>query len=160
MKFKENNTETYPSIQEPIIYFLLDKEDVVYVGQSKSGMGRPYQHKDKVFDKISVLKCSEKVLDALETEYIKKYKPKYNKKIGNTHYSLARTKRIIKKNTNIHDFNIYDLNKILKKLDILTYEFKGTDYITSLDFDKIFSFVKNTSDGIFERNIWKNKVFN
>ena len=90
MKFKENNTETYPSIQEPIIYFLLDKEDVVYVGQSKSGMGRPYQHKDKVFDKISVLKCSEKVLDALETEYIKKYKPKYKQK--NWEYSLFISK--------------------------------------------------------------------
>lgn len=45
MNFAENeNSRILPNVQSPIIYFLMDGDEVVYVGQSKIGLARPYYH--------------------------------------------------------------------------------------------------------------------
>ena len=72
---------------EPLIYFLFDRNKIVYIGETETEFGkRIYQHKDKKFD---VVKCiSSKKLSFLKNKYfrkyyelrwINKYKPKYNK---------------------------------------------------------------------------------
>ena len=72
---------------EPLIYFLFDRNKIVYIGETETEFGkRIYQHKDKKFD---VVKCiSSKKLSFLKNEYFRKYyelrwinkfKPKYNK---------------------------------------------------------------------------------
>lgn len=72
MNFAENeNSRILPNVQSPIIYFLMDGDEVVYVGQSKIGLARPYSHKDKKFTKIAIINCKESELDDKETEFIK-----------------------------------------------------------------------------------------
>lgn len=56
MNFAENeNSRILPNVQSPIIYFLMDEDEVVYVGQSKIGLSRPYSHKDKNLPKLQLL---------------------------------------------------------------------------------------------------------
>lgn len=148
-----------PNIQSPIIYFLLDNDEVVYVGQSKIGLARPYIHKDKNFTHIAFISCEEDMLDEKETEFIKKYRPKYNKMAGNSDYSFNRAKSVIKSKTTIHNFNICDLRKLIDKFGIETYTFENSEYMEACDFEKIYMFVKETSDGITDKALWKNKVF-
>jgi len=160
MQFEERKISTIlPNVQSPIIYFLLDGGEVVYVGQSRVGLVRPYIHKDKIFTHVAFIDCNESDLDDKETEFIKKYNPKYNKRAGNSDYSFNRTKAVIKSQTNIHNFNIHDLRRLIDKFGIKTYTFENSEYMESCDFEKIFLFVKETSDGITDKNLWKKKVF-
>lgn len=160
MNFAENeNSRILPNVQSPIIYFLMDEDEVVYVGQSKIGLARPYSHKDKKFTKIAIINCKESELDDKETEFIKKYNPKYNKMAGKSDYSYARIKTIIKSQTNIHSFNVYDVRKLVTKLGLKTYIFNGSIYINAEDFNKMFTFVKETSNGVKNKEEWKKKVF-
>ena len=64
------------------IYFLLQDEEVVYVGKCVNGLARLTAHKtDKKFNYFCWLDCpnaDDKKLLQLETKYILKYLPKYN----------------------------------------------------------------------------------
>ena len=69
---------------EPIIYLLIKhntykRPEVVYVGQSKRGIKRIFEHKNKDFSDIAIIPCEEKDLNKLEQFYIEMYRPKYNK---------------------------------------------------------------------------------
>lgn len=74
---------------KPCIYFLIQTKEygiktsrkVVYVGKSKRGMQRIFEHSNKKFDAFSYIICNENDLDKLEKEYIDKYRPIYNKSI-------------------------------------------------------------------------------
>lgn len=73
------NKKSY-SIQ-PIIYFLLSGDEIVYVGQSKHGISRIYKHvtdKTKSFTHYFYHSCPVEYLNYLEKLYIKKFTPKYN----------------------------------------------------------------------------------
>lgn len=62
------------------IYFLIDKDLVVYVGQSHNIKHRMIQHnKEKVFDNIYYFECPESELNELEAKYIGEFNPSYNK---------------------------------------------------------------------------------
>lgn len=64
------------------IYFLINKNKVVYVGQTKNGLFRVFEHiKTKYFEKFSIFSCDEYLLDYYENYFIMKYKPKLNKVI-------------------------------------------------------------------------------
>ena len=81
MKFEEKEELEIPieKLFSPMIYFLIKNNEVVYVGQSKKGINRPYQHFQlKDYDCFKFINCNEKDLDFLETNYIIKYKPIYN----------------------------------------------------------------------------------
>lgn len=61
------------------IYFLCQGDVVVYVGQTHSGLYRPYSHhKDKQFDNVKIIPCKLNELDALERHFIEKYQAHYN----------------------------------------------------------------------------------
>ena len=65
------------------VYFLIDQELIVYVGQSRSNIiGRITAHKkDKIFDRYHVIECKESDLDQLEAHYISQFTPIYNRSI-------------------------------------------------------------------------------
>lgn len=68
------------------IYFLIHEGVVVYVGQSRNIRSRIGQHISegaKVFDSIAHVPCAASALAGLETKYIEKLMPKYNK-VGNS----------------------------------------------------------------------------
>lgn len=65
----------------PGIYFLIDGQEIVYVGQSMNLPLRIDQHRResrKTFDRFTVYPCPEKLLDKLERHYIHVFRPKYN----------------------------------------------------------------------------------
>ena len=51
---------------------------MVYVGQTKAGLYRPFSHKDKKYDNVKVIPCKLNELNTLEQQFIEKYKPRYN----------------------------------------------------------------------------------
>ena len=86
--FEETNAKEIPLIKGSLIYFLVKNNEVVYVGQTKNGLYRPFSHYNKDFDKVYVKKCRTVDLDVIEDYYILKYKPIYNKQI-NDGYALS-----------------------------------------------------------------------
>lgn len=128
MIFEERDFVELPLIEKDIIYFLLQDDEVVYVGQSKSGCKRPYEHlSSKQFNKIMVVNCDEKGLDRLEDFFIRKYSPKYNKILNN---NISISFNSIKTNFNI---SIPKLKKVLKCKGINYFELNNTKYLFKED---------------------------
>ncbi len=63
------------------IYFLIQCNEIVYVGQATDIIGRVYHHtKKKIFDSFSYLEC-EGDMNLVEAEYILRFDPAYNRKL-------------------------------------------------------------------------------
>ena len=60
------------------VYFLVQDQEVVYVGQSVNIYSRIAQHPDKKFDKYAFVPCEVALLDKLESLYIHTLKPRLN----------------------------------------------------------------------------------
>lgn len=62
------------------VYYLTDKKEIVYIGQSIDIEDRIKQHKNssKVFDDFHCVECKKEELDEFECNEIIKHKPKYN----------------------------------------------------------------------------------
>lgn len=83
-----------------LIYALIDKDEIVYIGQSTNILVRISSHltSKKIFDSWSLVEnlgiyTTSKEVNRLEEKYIKKFLPKYNK-IHNTEYQ----KKVLDKN--------------------------------------------------------------
>ena len=58
MKFEEGSYIDLTDIPKCFIYFLIDNEEVVYVGQTTKGLSRvEVHHKDKLFDRVYAILC-------------------------------------------------------------------------------------------------------
>lgn len=60
------------------VYFLLDGDEVVYVGQAVNVYSRIGQHTDKRFDRYAFVPCAVDALDMLESLYIHCLRPRLN----------------------------------------------------------------------------------
>ena len=60
------------------VYFLVDGNEVVYVGQSVNIYSRIPQHHNKRFDRYLYVPCKPELLNALESLYIHCLQPKLN----------------------------------------------------------------------------------
>jgi hypothetical protein len=61
------------------VYFLIDVDRVVYVGQSVNVYSRIPQHYTKKFDKYAYVPCTNQQLNVLESLYIHLLQPKFNR---------------------------------------------------------------------------------
>ena len=123
----ELKTYEMPNNVKNGIYLLINDEEVVYVGQTKSGLRRIMQHNDKVFNKYSFVETPLDELDYYEDIYIMKFQPKYNNFYSYYRISIdsayRQLKHCIKKQLNINQFKEYvEDNKIEIK--------KFKDYLT------------------------------
>lgn len=121
MKFNEpgKDIKSIPNISDSLIYFLLDGEDVVYVGQTQRGLSRPFHHSDKNFTKINFFRCPSEKLDYWEDYYIQKYKPFYNKQCNyKMRWGLYRVRKQIRK-YKFPKYTIWDLRDLMKELVIV-----------------------------------------
>lgn len=118
------------------VYFLINDNEVVYVGQTQNGLKRIMQHSDKEFNKYSFIELPPEELDYYEDLYIMKYQPKYN-----NFYNFQRTsidscynklKYNVKKQINIHQFKDY-----LEKENIKIEKFKEYSVIKKEEFNYI-----------------------
>ena len=67
--------------RKPIVYLLMQGDEVVYVGKSVSRITRLYQHwslSDKEFDRVATIKCDALDQAQLETSLIAMLRPRYN----------------------------------------------------------------------------------
>jgi hypothetical protein len=121
MKFNEpgKDIKSIPNVSDSLIYFLLDGEDVVYVGQTHHGLRRPFQHFDKDFTEIKFFHCPPEELDYWEDCYIQKYKPIYNKQCNyKMRWGLYRIRNQIRKHK-FPRYTMWDLRDVLKELRIV-----------------------------------------
>lgn len=73
------------------VYFLLKDNEIVYVGTSDKDctLRISIHKKDKDFDKYYILECKDKKKrEFLESEYIFKFSPKYNRSISKNNTSI------------------------------------------------------------------------
>ena len=135
MKIDENGLIEVKSAS--LIYFLIDRYDeVVYVGQTRNGAGRAFQHHDIDFQRVMILPCDVSELDKLEDKYIKKYIPKFNMSINTVmNISLAKASRQIKKSA--PTFNLRKLRKLITEKGIETFTFNGITYLPIGEYNKV-----------------------
>lgn len=65
------------------VYFLIESERCVYVGQAKSLKNRLTGHADKEYDAVKYILVKPQYVDAVESAFIQRYRPKYNSSGGN-----------------------------------------------------------------------------
>ncbi|HGA7692125.1 TPA: GIY-YIG nuclease family protein [Salmonella enterica subsp. enterica serovar Virchow] len=75
---REISTAALPWNHATGVYFLLDGDDVVYVGQSRNVYSRISSHPGKNFNRYAFVPCAVEALDKLESLYIHLLRPKLN----------------------------------------------------------------------------------
>ncbi len=134
---------TIPKYLNCFVYFLIKENEVVYVGKTLQGIKRPFEHKDKDFDEVKIMYCKENELDYFEDKYIIKYKPLYNKQVNYKYnYSFSMIKRLIRKNTDLKNFSLIDLKKLIRILNIKISKQYKIDTISCNDYEKILNYIK------------------
>lgn len=122
-----------PNQIKTAVYLLYDDNEVVYVGQTKSGLKRIMQHNNKIFNRYSFIECSVDDLDYFEDVYIMKFQPKYNHFYNYSRMSLEscyrKLKYQIQKQINLNEFIDF-----VEKSGIEVLIFKGTKTILKKDF--------------------------
>jgi hypothetical protein len=103
--------------RECFIYFLIRNNEIVYVGQTKQGIPRIFQHfNTKEYDSYSVCKCNEDELNELEAHYIIKLHPIYNSKTLPTNINYKSIHEIKK---------LFRINGFAFKRVIATYKLQA-----------------------------------
>ena len=142
MKFDEHGKGFAKIIVPPqntFVYFLLNGDEVVYVGQTKNGLTRPFSHKDKVFDSVIIKFCDIEQLDGFEDEYIIKYKPRYNKAINHGMWvALTKIKMEVRQKFGSDKFSVYNLKKIMRENDISVCDFNNSLVANVQDVGRIY----------------------
>lgn len=118
------------------IYFLIDQEEIVYIGQSRNVMARLAVHDadtTKDFNEASWLSCSPEMLNELEARFIFTFRPKLNK-------SFPKNKKIVMcKKAKIAVREVFGRNlskRILSAPNVLSYEIRPR--FRYYDIDSIF----------------------
>lgn len=121
------------------VYFLIDGDEIVYVGKTTRPYARIRQHElsDKVFDRILVGHTGSKYeMDAKEALYIVEFNPRYNKSLplDNTEF--------IKKGEMKRWYGAYPLNRAIKALGLRPVYEKGDEWYTWKQQDAIDAYIK------------------
>ena len=141
LKFQESSDLSISKIIYDAIYFLIKNDEVVYVGQTTKGLARPFQHVDKIFDRVEIISVRIEDLNKAEGYFISKYKPKYNFVIP-CYYSMLRAREEIRISTNNASFSILDLKRVISKHKIDVVSLKGKEYISPKSIKKIISILR------------------
>lgn len=164
MKFDEPNKDiiTVPRCEKCFVYFLIDNGEVVYVGQTKHGLARPLQHREKEYDEIKMLYCDSRNLDVLEDTYIRKYKPKYNKQLNYAvSWGLLRVRNNLRSRYNSPSLTVPRIKKFLSKIGIepIKDEYTGCYCITFDEYLKVIEEIENRLTEAGKRNDGQRKRF-
>lgn len=139
------------SIKECCVYFLINDNDIVYVGFTTDLNYRLKTHKvNKVFDKFYDIKVEDiKSGLMLEKYYIQKFKPAYNV-VHNENCIRKKTEPRKIKISPIINSTKSEVSKLIKDTNIIyrqSINLKEPEFITLLNAEKIdikFNLLKNT----------------
>lgn len=123
----KKDTSSIENINTTIIYFLIDKDEIVYIGKSDKYLERITHHStNKKFDSYWTEKVDRKEASKIESNYIFEYAPKYNKAIT----SPSKTKiRLTKKTTNTKNKNFLVWATVLNNKLYIDLEFEDFDFL-------------------------------
>lgn len=152
MEFQERADFSFEELSNTFVYFLLENKQVVYVGQTTQGFFRPFSHKDKYYDEIKIQKVEEINLDIVESFYIAKYKPKYNK-AGKESIGVMQIRNIIRRSTDYSNYSVNDLKNDCKTYNIEILNTKDNGKCISADDYCKFILLKTQ-----EENKWLNVI--
>jgi hypothetical protein len=142
MKFDESNAVRIDIPKTVFVYFLLDGDEVVYVGQTKNGMSRPLQHTDKVFDSIYVIYCDVSELDYLEDKYMTKYRPKYNKQPNHfMNISLSRARDMAREEFADKSINLWTIKRAIREIGIKPTLIDSSPYIKRNEYEMVIDWI-------------------
>lgn len=142
MIFEEKDFISIEEYKKVFIYFLIKNDEVVYVGKTTQGIFRPLSHRNKDYDKINIIYCDVDKSDKLESYYILKYKPKYNKELNyNSFYTMNMVVQKIKREIDFN-FNLWRLKSIIKETQINIQKFNGKKYISKDDFKELIAYIR------------------
>lgn len=145
MRFCKSDDVKTIEIKSPcFIYFLLKDQEVVYVGQTITGVSRPFMHKDKAYDTVKILFCAKEQLDIMEDKYITKYNPKYNRQPNHrVNISLSMVKSKILTEHGLRA-NMWHIKRALKDTGIEPKNYYGVSYLKNDEAKTLIShIVKN-----------------
>ena len=156
MKFNEPEFIDMTYIPKIFVYFLLDNDEVVYVGKTTPGLARVYAHKDKNYNKVYIILCDVTELDFTENKYIAKYLPKYNA-IFNTH-GLISTNEAISKIRKI--FKLPETKPLMLKemIDVYNSEIINCNGIEYMKEDDLYNIISDI-DG-YKKGAPVDEIFN
>ena len=100
---------------QPMVYFLFNNDEVVYIGASRYGLARISRHKqEKIFNAFSYINCSEKEMHKIEGYYIRKFKPTLNV-VGHTPklHKITAFHRILGKNRKLKKYTYRQMGEKL-----------------------------------------------
>ena len=144
MKFQETDPikfRTYPKLGKSLIYFLVYKKEVVYIGKTNHGLGRVFSHRHKQHDSLYIIPCDSYLLKATEAEFIIKYKPKYNIIDGNLF--LIKDVRDYLREMVDSDYSVVEARRILQIVGIPVRYYKTKEYMSVKDFPTLEKWVVN-----------------
>ena len=151
MRFSEtgSNIKTVPNTNDSLIYFLIDGDEVVYVGQTRHGLRRPFQHFDKKFTEVKFFYCPSNELDYWEDCYIQKYQPIYNKQCNyKMRWGLYRIRNQIRK-YKFPKYTMWDLRTVLKDLMIVPQRdlYNNKETVSFNEYKRIMQYLDIDSKG-------------
>jgi len=134
------------------IYFLIDNEEIVYIGVSEQMMYRVITHareKKKHFDSFSMLKmdCSQEELYEYETENMIYHNCKYNKVISSAKYmSINCIKIKIKSIFDVYSVHKKTIKKNLNHLNIKIHMLNATELVHIDDVEILIQYMKTKGE--------------
>lgn len=148
MRFCKDDNDKAIEIKSPcFIYFLIKDQEVVYVGQTITGVSRPFQHKDKNYDKVKIIFTDKDKLDKMEDYYITKYNPMYNRQPNhreNWSFNIIKLKLLADYGLKI---NMWHIKRALKDTGIKPNIYYGVSYLKIDDAKALISHIVKSSGG-------------
>lgn len=122
-KFKTSNNEIKPKRG---IYFLFNKNSLVYIGQSEFIEKRIFDHVgSKNFDSWNYIEHSKETsLNEIEADLILKYQPFYNKTIPANNLWISRGVL-----SRIYDISMLKSRRLIKEEKVDFIKFNNTEYL-------------------------------
>lgn len=144
--FSESGCVKIDIDNECFVYFLVRNNEVVYVGQTRNGVGRIRQHKDKVFDSVYILNCNSDDLNDLEDMFIVKYNPEYNQVLNSSaHISMRKLCKMVRKALKNQIDVFTDTSSVVRRavteLGIEVTEYNGFDYVRPSCYEEVLDYV-------------------
>lgn len=142
MLFCKDDNDRAIEIKSPcFIYFLLKDQEVVYVGQTITGLSRPFKHKNKDYDTVKIIYGDKDKLDMMEDHYITKYDPIYNRQPNhrvNLSFDIIKLKLLTDYGLKI---NMWHIKRALKDTGIKPNIYYGVSYLKIDDANALISYI-------------------
>ena len=123
------------------VYFLINNNEIVYVGQTNMLSNRLSNHSDKEFDSVSFVDVDPSFIGDIEASYIAKFDPIYNKNLPPNSIFISKAKLRSELVGLIYDYFNSDKANVV-------FDRSGNDTVT--DSYKFEYYTSNHANGVID----------